>query len=77
MAALNGMLLLSYSLQYVRLFLLSDANERSLNDSFVARFLLDDIGYVLLGAALLAIPVLAYLLITGQRAYDSVDDDLI
>ena len=75
-AALNGILLLSYALQYVRLFLLSDANERSLNDSFVARFLLNDIGYVLLGAALLVAPLLAYLLITGQRAYDIVDDDL-
>jgi uncharacterized membrane protein required for colicin V production len=73
-AALNSVLLLSYSLQYVRLFLLSDANERSLNDSFVARFLLDDIGYVLLIAALLAAPLLAYVLITGRRAYE-IDDE--
>jgi uncharacterized membrane protein required for colicin V production len=74
LAALNGVLLLSYSLQYVRLFLLSDANERSLNDSFVARFLLDDIGYVLLIAAVLAAPLLAYVLITGRRAYE-IDDE--
>jgi hypothetical protein len=58
----------------VRLILLSDANERSLNDSFVARFLLDDVGYVLLVAAVLAAPLLAYLLITGRRAYE-IDDD--
>jgi uncharacterized membrane protein required for colicin V production len=75
LAALNGVLLLSYSLQYVRLFLLSDANERSLDDSFVARFLLNDIAYVLLVAAVLAAPLLAYLLITGRRAYDISEDD--
>lgn len=68
-AALNGMLLLSFSLQYVRLFLLSDANEENLHDSFVADFLLDEIGWVLLGAAFFAVPLLLWILITGRRAY--------
>lgn len=74
-AAVNGMLLLSFSLQYVRLFLLSDANEESLNDSLFARFLLDQIGWVLLAVAFFAVPLLLFILITGRRAYDQVYDD--
>ena len=78
-AALNGMLLLSYALQYVRLFLLSDSNEASLADSLVARFLLNDIGWVLLVAVLVAAPLLLYALISGHRAYatapEPYDDD--
>lgn len=69
-AALNGILLLSFSLQYVRLFLLSDSNEESLEDSFVARFLLDDIGWVLMAAAVIAVPIILYLLLSGRRAYE-------
>ena len=68
-ATLNGMLLLSFSLQYVRLFLLSDTNEENLHDSFIADFLLDGIGWVLLGAAFFALPLLLWILITGRRAY--------
>jgi hypothetical protein len=72
-AALNMMLALSFSLQYVRLFLLSDANEESLNDSYVARFLLDELGWVLLFAAMVAVPLVLYILISGRRAYESDD----
>jgi uncharacterized membrane protein required for colicin V production len=69
-AAFNGMLLLSFSLQYVRIFLLSDANEESLDDSFLSQFLLDQIGWVLMLAAFIAAPLLLFVFITGRRAYD-------
>jgi uncharacterized membrane protein required for colicin V production len=67
--AFNGILLLSFSLQYIRLFLLSDSNEESLEDSYVAQFLLDQVGWVVLLVAFIALPLMLYLLITGQRAY--------
>ncbi|HMM42316.1 MAG TPA: hypothetical protein PKA95_10470, partial [Thermomicrobiales bacterium] len=68
-AALNGALILSFALQYIRLFLLSDINEESLDKSFVTRTLLNDIGWVLLAAAIVAVPVIIYALATGYRAY--------
>lgn len=68
-AALNGALILSFALQYIRLFLLSDINEESLDKSFVTRTLLNDIGWILLAAAIVAVPVIIYALITGYRAY--------
>ncbi|HEX5165847.1 MAG TPA: CvpA family protein [Thermomicrobiales bacterium] len=74
-AALNGTLLLSFALQYVRLYLLSDANEESLNDSYVSQFLLDQIGWVLMVAAIVAVPLLLYILISGRRAYELIYDD--
>jgi uncharacterized membrane protein required for colicin V production len=74
-AALNGTLLLSFALQYVRLYLLSDANEESLNDSYVSRFLLDQIGWVLMVTAVIAVPVLLYILISGRRAYELIYED--
>jgi uncharacterized membrane protein required for colicin V production len=74
-AAMNGTLLLSFSLQYVRLHLLTDANEESLNDSFMARFLLDQVGWLLMAAAFIAVPILLFTLIAGRRAYDYIYDD--
>ncbi len=74
-AALNGTLLLSFALQYVRLYLLSDANEESLDDSYVSQFLLDQIGWILMITAGIAIPVLLYILISGRRAYELIYDD--
>lgn len=74
-AALNGTLLLSFALQYVRLYLLSDANEESLNDSFVSQFLLDQIGWILMITAMIAVPVLLYILISGRRAYELIFED--
>ncbi|MCO5177292.1 MAG: CvpA family protein, partial [Thermomicrobiales bacterium] len=74
-AALNGALILSFALQYIRLFLLSDINEESLNKSAVTRFLLNDIGWILLVAAIVAIPVLIYVLATGYRVYALSSDD--
>jgi len=74
-AALNGTLLLSFALQYVRLYLLSDANEESLDDSFVSQFLLDQIGWVLMFTAIVAVPVLLYILISGRRAYELIYED--
>lgn len=74
-AALNGTLLLSFALQYVRLYLLSDANEESLNDSYVSQFLLDQIGWILMVTAVIAVPVLLYILISGRRAYELIFDD--
>ncbi len=68
-AALNGALILSFALQYIRLFLLSDINEESLDKSFVTRTLLNDIGWILLAAAIVAVPVLIYAFVTGYRAY--------
>ena len=68
-AALNGALILSFTLQYIRLFLLSDANEASLNRSIVTRVLLNDIGWILLAAAIIAVPIIIYALATGYRAY--------
>jgi uncharacterized membrane protein required for colicin V production len=74
-AALNGTLLLSFALQYVRLYLLSDANEESLDDSYVAQFLLDQVGWILMITAIIAVPVLLYVLISGRRAYELIYDD--
>ncbi|MGH9175029.1 MAG: hypothetical protein ACRD1H_11770, partial [Vicinamibacterales bacterium] len=74
-AALNGALLLSFSLQYVRQYLLSDTNEESLNDSFVSQFLLDQIGWVLMAVAVVAVPLLLAILISGRRAYELIYDD--
>ncbi|CAN5818006.1 hypothetical protein BH20CHL1_BH20CHL1_05010 [soil metagenome] len=72
-ALFNGMLLVSFSLQYVRVYLLSDATEEALSDSYVAQFLLDQIGWVLLLAALIGWPLLLAVLITGRRAYEQVE----
>jgi uncharacterized membrane protein required for colicin V production len=72
-ALFNGILLVSFSLQYVRVFLLSDATEEALDDSYVVQFLLDQIGWVLLLAALIGWPLLLVVLITGRRAYEQVD----
>jgi uncharacterized membrane protein required for colicin V production len=69
-AAFNGALLLSFSLQYIRLYLLSDANEQSLYDSYVARFLLNDLGWLLMIVAIAALPILLYILVSGYRAYE-------
>lgn len=74
-AALNGALILSFALQYIRLFLLSDVNEESLNKSVVTRTLLNDIGWILLLAAVVAVPVILYALMTGYRAYALGPDD--
>lgn len=74
-AAVNGTLLLSFSLQYVRLHLLSTANEESLNDSLMARFLLDGIGWLLLAIAFVAVPLLLFLLVSGRRAYEPELDE--
>lgn len=69
-ALFNGILLVSFSLQYVRVFLLSDATEEALDDSYVVQFLLDQVGWVLLLAALIGWPLLLAVLITGRRAYE-------
>ncbi|HYI15556.1 MAG TPA: CvpA family protein [Thermomicrobiales bacterium] len=74
-AALNGTLLLSFALQYVRLYLLSDANEESLDDSYVSQFLLDQVGWILMITAIVAVPILLYILISGRRAYELIYDD--
>jgi uncharacterized membrane protein required for colicin V production len=73
-ALFNGILLVAFSLQYVRVFLLAPATEEALYDSFVVSFLLDQIGWVLLIVALVAWPVLLAILITGRRAYEPVED---
>lgn len=67
---LNGALLVSFSLQYVRLFLLSDANEEALEKSYSVSFLLNQVGWIMLGALLLVPVAIIYCLITGRRAYD-------
>lgn len=66
----NGALLVGFSLQYVRLFLLSDANEESLEASYVVDFLVNEIGWLIFGAALVTIPVLIFGLATRRKAYD-------
>lgn len=68
-SAFNGALLVGFSLQYVRLFLLSDANEESLEASHVVNFLVNEIGWLLLGGAIVVIPVLVFGLATGRRVY--------
>jgi uncharacterized membrane protein required for colicin V production len=73
-AFFNGILLVAFSLQYVRVFLLAPATEEALYDSYVVSFLLDQIGWVLLIVALIAWPVLLAILITGRRAYEPVED---
>lgn len=72
-ALFNGILLVSFSLQYVRVFLLSDATEEALDDSYVVQFLLDQVGWVLLLAALIGWPLLLAVLITGRRAYEQAE----
>jgi uncharacterized membrane protein required for colicin V production len=69
-AALNGALLVSFSLQYVRLFLLSDANEEALEESYSVGFLINEVGWIMLGAAALVPIVIVYALVTRRRAYD-------
>jgi uncharacterized membrane protein required for colicin V production len=73
-ALFNGILLIGFSLQYVRVFLLSPDTEEALYDSYVVRFLLDEIGWLLLIVALVAWPLLLGILITGRRAYEHVDE---
>ncbi len=69
-SAVNGALLISFSLQYVRLFLLSDANEAALEQSYSVSILMNEIGWVLLGAIALVPFVILYGLITHRRAFD-------
>lgn len=72
-ALFNGILLVGFSLQYVRVFLLAPSTEEALYDSYVVSFLLDQIGWVLLAVALISWPVLLGILIVGQRAYEGYD----
>ncbi len=69
-SAFNGVLLVSFSLQYVRLFLLSDANEDALEQSYTVSFLINEIGWVMLGALAVVPVVIIYGLVTHRRAYD-------
>jgi uncharacterized membrane protein required for colicin V production len=73
-ALFNGVLLIAFSLQYVRVFLLAPATEEALYDSYVVSFLIDQIGWVLLIVALVAWPLLLAILITGRRAYEHEED---
>jgi uncharacterized membrane protein required for colicin V production len=68
-AMFNGALLVSFTLQYVRRYLLSTENEESLRDSYVVRFLMDELGWLLLIVGILLIPLIAYILVTGRQAY--------
>jgi uncharacterized membrane protein required for colicin V production len=72
-ALFNGILLVAFSLQYVRVFLLAPATEEALYDSYVVSFLLDNIGWVLLMVALISWPVLLAILVTGRRAYEGAE----
>ena len=69
-SSINGALLVSFSLQYVRLFLLSDSNEEALEQSFSVSILMNEAGWLLLGATALVPVVIVYGLITRRRAYD-------
>jgi uncharacterized membrane protein required for colicin V production len=73
-ALFNGILLVAFSLQYVRVFLLAPATEEALYDSYVVSFLLDQIGWVLLMVALISWPILLAILVTGRRAYEGVEN---
>lgn len=73
-ALFNGTLLVAFSLQYVRVFLLAPSTEEALYDSYVVSFLLDQIGWVLLIVALISWPVLLAILITGRRAYEPMEE---
>jgi len=68
-AMFNGALLVSFTLQYVRRFLLSTENEESLRDSYVVRFLMDQLGWLLLIVGVLSIPLILYVLFSGRQAY--------
>lgn len=72
-ALFNGILLVGFSLQYVRVFLLAPSTEEALYDSYVVSFLLDQIGWVLLAVALISWPVLLGILIVGRRAYEGYE----
>ncbi|CAN5529615.1 hypothetical protein BH23CHL2_BH23CHL2_11330 [soil metagenome] len=69
-SAINGALLVSFSLQYVRLFLLSDANEEALEQSYSVSILMNQVGWILLGAISLVPIAIVYGLVTRRRAYD-------
>lgn len=68
-AMFNGALLVSFTLQYVRRYLLSTENEESLRDSYVVRFLMDELGWLLLLVGVLVVPLIVYILVTGRQAY--------
>ena len=69
-SAVNGALLVSFSLQYVRLFLLSDANEDALEQSYSVSILMNEVGWIMLGALALTPIAIIYGLVTRRRAYD-------
>ncbi|MDI3341925.1 MAG: CvpA family protein [Sphaerobacter sp.] len=68
-AGVNGALLLSYALQDIRFYLLSDQNPAFLERAAVAQFLATGIGWLLLGSAVVALPLVVLLALLGRGSY--------
>ncbi len=62
----NGALLLSFALNDIRIYLLGDANRAFLDDAVVAHFLSVGVGWLLLAAAAVFLPVVVVLALFGR-----------
>jgi uncharacterized membrane protein required for colicin V production len=70
LAAINGGLLLRYSLTFIERFLTDEGAQRALDRSEVARILLRQFGWLLVGAAsVMAICIVVGLLVNRRRAF--------
>lgn len=77
-AGANGALLLSFALRNIRIYLLTDGDDGFLDNAVIAHFLSTGIGWLLLGAAVVFVPVVLALALFGRTTeiveYDDDDD---
>lgn len=75
-AGANGALLLSYALRYIRGYLLKGQSPGFLDESFVSRILTNDIQWLILGAAIFFVPIVAVMAMLGNgEQFDGYDDE--
>lgn len=74
-AGANGTLLLSYALRDIRFYLLSAENPAFLERAVVAQFLATGIGWVLLVAAAVFLPIVIVLALFGRGGYVEVEEE--
>lgn len=75
-AGANGALLLSYALRYIRGYLLKGQSPGFLDESFVSRALTTDIQWLILGAAIFFVPIVAVMAMLGNgEQYDDYDEE--
>lgn len=76
LAGANGALLLSYALRYIREYLLKGQSPGFLDESFVSRLLTNDIQWLILGAAILFVPIVAVMAMLGNgEQFDGYEDE--